>query len=142
MRALFIAGATISVLLAVALIRIGLRQWRNEGRPLSYWFRSGPMDAESRAGYDRGGLVLGIMVAFFAIVLGEGAIIGAPRHGQAVAWIVIGTAAVAGLVICVGLFTSIMYFNWPRFLVPPHLRDQPGAIAGRRHRRREHLPMM
>jgi hypothetical protein len=34
-----------------------------------------------------------------------------------------------------------MYFNRPRFLVPPHLRGELGAVAGRRRRRRNHLPM-
>jgi hypothetical protein len=33
---------------------------------------------------------------------------------------------------------SIALFNWPKFLVPPYLRDQPGAVSewlqGRRSR--------
>jgi hypothetical protein len=50
--------------------------------------------------------------------------------------------SVAGMVACLGLLLAITYINRPRFLVPPHLRGDPGAIAGRRRRRREHLPLM
>jgi hypothetical protein len=50
--------------------------------------------------------------------------------------------SVAGMVACLGLPLAITCINRPRFLVPPHLRGDPGAIAGRRRRRREHLPMM
>lgn len=44
--------------------------------------------------------------------------------------------AAAGLL---GLFLvqlPIVFFNRPRFAVPPHLRDEPGALAEMRARRR------
>jgi hypothetical protein len=102
-------------------------------------------DAESRAGYDRGSLALGIASAFFAIMCVDAALAG-PHFGRGTAlspvWISVGVVALAGLLTFTGLFTTIMNVNRPRFLVPPHLRGQPGAIAGRRRRRREHLPKM
>jgi hypothetical protein len=57
-------------------------------------------------------------------------------------WISAGAVALVGLLIFTGLFTTIMNFNRPRFLVPPHLRGELGAIAGRRRRRRDHRPLM
>jgi hypothetical protein len=133
------------VVLAVVDITFGVRQWRNVGRPLSYWLRGPLLDAESRAGYDRGSLVLGIALAFFAIMCFEGALAG-PHFGRGTAlgpgWLSAGGVALAGLLVFTGLFTTIMNFNRPRFLVPPHLRGELGAIAGRRRRRRDHRPLM
>jgi hypothetical protein len=36
---------------------------------------------------------------------------------------------VIGLFASLGMIATIMLFNRPRFAVPPHLRDQPGAVA-------------
>jgi hypothetical protein len=50
------------------------------------------------------------------------------------------TLLVIGLFVSLGMVATIMLFNRPRFAVPPHLRDQPGAVAewrgsgSRRHR--------
>jgi hypothetical protein len=126
--------------MAAASIWTGLRQWRGVGRPLSYWLRNGLMDAESRAGYDCGSLGLGLMSGFMAILCAcaDGAVRGLhPGKASAAFWF--NVVAVAGVIVLAGLFTGKMYR--PRFLVPPHLRGEPGAIAGRRRRRREHLPM-
>jgi hypothetical protein len=46
-----------------------------------------------------------------------------------------------GLVGLLGLFLfalPITFFNRPRFLVPPHQRDDPGAVAEWRRARRSH----
>jgi hypothetical protein len=139
------AVGVVLAIFGVVEIRFGVRQWRNVGRPLSYWLRGPLLDAESRAGYDRGSLALGIAFAFFAIMCVDGALAG--RHlGRGTAlgpvWISVGWVALAGLLIFTGLFTGIMEFNRPRFLVPPHLRGELGAIAGRRRRRRDHRPLM
>jgi hypothetical protein len=39
------------------------------------------------------------------------------------------TLLVIGLFVSLGMVGTIMLFNRPRFAVPPHLRDQPGAVA-------------
>ena len=141
MTAAYWAIGVMLVVFAVVDITSGVRQWRNVGRPLSYWLRGPLLDAESRAGYDRGSLVLGIASAFFAIMCADGALAG-PRLGRGTAlgpvWFYVGWPALAGLLVFTGLFTTIMNFNRPRFLVPPHLRGELGAIAGRRRRRRDH----
>lgn len=34
----------------------------------------------------------------------------------------------ANLIIGAILLITVTFFNWPKFVVPPHLRDQPGAL--------------
>ena len=99
------------------------------------------MDAETRSGYDRGSLALGSAFACFAIFFADLALAGRDL-GKGTALESVGMVALAGMLVFTGLFTSIMNFNWPWFLVPPHLRGEAGAIAGRRRRRREHKPLM
>ena len=78
MTAAYWAVGVMLVVFAVVDITFGVRQWRNAGRPLSYWLRGPLLDAESRAGYDRGSLALGIASAFFAIMCVDAALAG--RH--------------------------------------------------------------
>lgn len=137
------ASSALAAVLAIGAalsLRIGLRQWRSVGRPLSYWLRNSLFDAESRAGVDRGIVVFSSMCASLAAILAFGAA-GGSHLGSEIASIGV-LASLAALLISLGLFLDIMYFNRPRFLVPPHLRGELGAIAGRRRRRREHLPRM
>jgi hypothetical protein len=139
------AVGVVLALLAVMNLRFGARQWRNAGRPMSYWLRGPLLDAESRAGYDRGSVALGIAFASFAILCADAALAG--RHfgrGSALdtVWFCIAVVTLAAFIVFTGLFTTIMNFNRPRFLVPPHLRGELGAIAGRRRRRRDHQPLM
>ncbi len=97
------------------------------------------LDAESRAGYDRGCIALGaasILLAGFFVI---GALYGQHPHGVAGD---LGYATLAGMLVSMICFMTIMGFNRPRFLVPPHLRGELGSVAGRKRRRREHLPMM
>ncbi len=48
----------------------------------------------------------------------------------------VGMAVSAGaLLLGVIVHGSIVLFNRPQALVPPHLRDEPGALAERRQRR-------
>jgi hypothetical protein len=99
------------------------------------------MDAESRAGWNRGALAFGTAWTFFFIICVSMIFSGAhPGKGSAGVWV--DAVGLAGFLTFGGLFGSIVNFNRPRFLVPPHLRGQQGAIAGRRRRRRDHLPMM
>lgn len=139
------AVSAMLAIFAVTFVRLGLRQWRGVGRPPSYWLRGGPMDAESRAAYDRGALALGLACTFMTILCVDGALAGVSfGRGTALGpvWFSIAATAIVGMLIFIGMFTTIMYFNWPQLLVPPGLRADLGAIAGRRRRRREHQRMM
>jgi uncharacterized membrane protein HdeD (DUF308 family) len=141
MAVLFMVLAVIAAACGVGYLVLGVRQWQGKGHPLSYWMRSNTLkDAESRAGWDRSLVPAGLMCLSGAVLIGNGAISGArPPSGSAGAAIAIGS--LLALLFFAGLVLTIMNFNRPRFLVPPHLRGQLGAIAGRRRRRREHLPM-
>lgn len=140
MAVFFMVLAIIGAACGVWSLVLGVRQWQGKGHPLSYWLRYTLKDAESRAGWDRSLVPAGLLCLSGAVEIGNGAISGAqPHNGSAGAmiaiWSLLATMFFAGLVI------AIINFNRPRFLVPPHLRGQLGAVAGRRRRRREHLPM-
>ena len=138
--AAYYVAATITALCAVWFLRSGIQQWHGKGRPVSAWLQNGLMDNQTRAGYDRGSVVLGVMSACFTVLLGGAAVAGLPRHGAPVAEIAVLVVAIAGILITASAFLSIMWFNQPKFLVPPHVRCQPGSLAGRRQekRRAEH----
>jgi hypothetical protein len=51
---------------------------------------------------------------------------------ETVGWVVAAVAVLAGL----AAHVPILLYNRPRRLVPPHLRDEPGALAEWRARRR------
>jgi hypothetical protein len=122
---------------AVWWISTGARQWHGRGRPLSHWLGNGPFDMHALAGYDRGVLVLGVTSACFTVLLGGAAIFGLPQKSTPAAGIAVYTADIVVLLLSVAAFTTIYYYNWPRFLVPPALRGQAGVTAGRRRDRAE-----
>jgi hypothetical protein len=45
------------------------------------------------------------------------------------------TIAVVTLM-CLALAVIVMLFNWPKFAVPPYMRDEPGLLTVRKPRRR------
>lgn len=47
----------------------------------------------------------------------------------------LAVVAVATIPVCVFLEILVVLFNIPKFVVPPHMRSDPGAIAARRARR-------
>jgi hypothetical protein len=133
--------------LGVWALVITVRQWtgRRPGRPLSGRMGArtlyGRMDTEARRAYDRGGLAFGFMLFFFAVFIADIGIAGphlAEGSGCIVALSAIAGISFIGAMLSTVLFWSIKYFNRPKMLVPPRLRGEPGAIAGRR-RRRERL---
>jgi hypothetical protein len=130
--AAYYVTAAITALCAVWFLRSGIQQWHGKGRPASYWLQNGLMDDQTQAGYDRGSVVLGVMSACFTVLLGGAAVAGLPRHSAPAAEIAVFVVAIAGILITVAAFLGIMWFNQPKFLVPPHLRGQPGSLAGRR----------
>jgi hypothetical protein len=60
-------------------------------------------------------------------------------HLKGAAWaavrgvfITLAVAALASLVLAL----ILMLFNWPKFIVPPYMRDEPGLLAARKARQR------
>ena len=117
--------AVIAGLCAVWFIGTGVRQWRGHGRPLSSWMRTGMFDAHAKAGYDRGSLVLGTGFACFTVLLGGTALFGLPGKSTPATGIAVYGVAIAGIVVTATPFIGIYNYNWPKFLVPPHLRARP-----------------
>jgi hypothetical protein len=51
---------------------------------------------------------------------------------ETIGWI----TALAAMTLGFAVHIPVLLYNRPRWLVPPHLRDEPGALAERRARRR------
>jgi hypothetical protein len=74
-------------------------------------------------GYRRIILPAGLMFLSWAITFTAGERIG-PLVG------------LVGTIICVPLTVTVVLFNWPKRLVPPASRGEPGVLANRRARKR------
>jgi hypothetical protein len=98
------------------------------------------MDRETRAGMDRGGLIMGLEFAFFAVFLAAGAI-ALPRPGTGARLVVVpvGFSALFAMADCLVVAVSIIHFNRPKLLVPPQHRAELGAFGS--WRRRKGLPV-
>lgn len=130
----YVVAAVIAVAGAVVCIGVGVWMWRGVGWPLSYWLRNSPFHTpEGRAGLDRASLMEGVGLAFMAVGLVAGALAG-PRLGAEPDYVVV-VVAMTGVFVSFCLVVSIMFFNQPKFLVPPHLRAEPGILAFRRRER-------
>jgi hypothetical protein len=130
-----VAEVVVSLILAWVswyFIAASVRTWRGAGTPLSQRSATTLLDPEARAGVDRGGLVFGLGFGFLAVFLAGFALakgLHAPAHSRIVGGAL--SAAAVGMIICVGLGCTIVEFNWPKFLVPPRLRGEPGGLRGR-----------
>ena len=76
---------------------------------------------------------MGLMAVCMAIMLADFAFINfkSPAKGE----VLVAAAAVVGLVICAEFYSSILFFNRPKFLVPPRHRGELGAFAAQRRQR-------
>lgn len=127
------ASFVIPAVIGTLLTRWGLASWR---RQASFQPKLSLMRRSSRAGFERAFLVYGAFWYFIAampILLGASTV-HRPDTRPSMA------IAIAMLVVLVGTVTTgylaimIILFNRPRFLVPPHLRDQPGQLRQLRRR--------
>jgi hypothetical protein len=117
--------------LVVGATAVAARLWRApegwlEGRLSGIWPYGGP-------------LLRGFVRAFGAITIAAAAL----PLGLLAGWVV-GAEA---LIVCLGVFlvswgvaVSVALFNRPRFVVPPPLRQQPGALREWTSRRRADRP--
>lgn len=132
MRIVYGLLAVVCAALAVRFIWAGLQEWRGGGgRPLSQ--AGGLVGEQTRAAWDRSGLIMGLMAVFMAVMLAGGGIIN--FNDPVRAEVLVFAAAVVGLIICAGLYSSILFFNRPKFLVPPRHRGEMGAFAAQRRQR-------
>lgn len=127
---------------AAFFIFFGVRVWRNVGRPLSYYMRKSYLAPELRAAYDRAALTIGLTFGLLGILAFDVAAAGpnSRRPPPVVKWI--GGVGLVCMVTLGFLMASIFWINRPPFLVPPHLRDDPGIRpAGRRKRLERREPL-
>ena len=108
---------------------VARKVWRGESglsgdRPPEWWFL-GPATW-------RGVARAYIATVPFGLVIVAGAMIAELGGNEDLGMTIAALALLAGAVVHVG----IVLFNRPRALVPPHLRDEPGALAERRQRAR------
>lgn len=118
---------------------VARRHWRHQlaalDRPVPSWWPYG--------GALWRGWIRAAIVATMYVVVGGPVYFVVNLWGYDPPWptgfVTLYTVVVAGFTfVPLLLFFSVMLFSWPRFLIPPHLRDQPGAvsewISGRRRR--------
>jgi hypothetical protein len=122
-------------------LRMAARQWSGRGpaHPMMERMRANSaLDTESRLAFDRGLLPFGFMMLCLAIFIASlGIALPHMQQGrvQSAALSALAGLSFLALIVSVGLYLSVKYFNRPKMLVAPSLRDEPGVIAGRRRRR-------
>ncbi|MFF0295955.1 hypothetical protein ACFYST_21055 [Kitasatospora sp. NPDC004614] len=117
------------------LVRQGIRSWRGQ-TPSTFLARS--LAANVLAGGERALLVLGACGCFLGAMIGlggylsaAGVIGGTNPPPPAAALVVVLLILLVGVVTTSLTGIAIVWYNRPRFLVPPHLRDQPGIMSVR-----------
>jgi hypothetical protein len=114
------------------------RYWRNPSR---FYRRVSPQWWTYGDAFWRGfvrSLLASIIAGWFLVLGGFGIFLANGKTiDQAVpVWLGLGFFAFGFISL------SIAFFNWPKFLVPPSLRDQPGAVQEwLRHRRPRDKPL-
>ncbi len=138
---MLVADGLVAALLAtlsVYFIRAGLQEWRGIGTPLSQRSATYLMDPGTKAGLDRGGLIFGFGLAFMALMvacIGTALQFHHPSHETKLIVGTVCTVPAVAMTACIALGCSIIGFNWPKSLVPPQHRGEPGALMGRRRGR-------
>ena len=116
--------------LAVAVLaRAAVRIWRNQGlEPANVpMVRIVRMSEAGR--HAAGRAVVPFTCVYLALLVLVGAAAARPKSGggplTAIAFIAVGLLLLSWL-----LFLAVAWFNWPRLIVPPHLRSDVGLITG------------
>jgi hypothetical protein len=126
------AGTMISALyccfVAIWMLVSGVRVWRDPTSFSPAWMRTFPFTDGFRDGFHRGRIAGGAAHAFMAVMMVSGIIVARddPDISATVKW----SSIVSSIGTVVSFLTSafIVWFNRPRFLVPPHLRGQSGTF--------------
>jgi hypothetical protein len=126
---LYAAGLIFAILfLGVIYTLVARKVWHGESGldgnvPPEWWF----LGQASWRGVARAYIASGpFVLLFFA-----GALVAETTDAYDVGMAVSAGALLLGVIV----HGSILLFNRPKALVPPHLRDEPGALAERRQRR-------
>ena len=104
-----------------------IRAWRDPDYARAVLFFSRSSNPAVRRGHVRG------LVPFAALTVSIGMLVFAGAAGTVVPgvegsrWIALG--ALALFFLCLGLHFAIVWFNQPRFLVLPHMRDEIGTVT-------------
>lgn len=134
---LYLLALVICVVYGFIAVRISVAQWRGSltaGIPMYRGVPAGGTDRQL-VGMRRAYLPTGLACLFLAVVILFG-MLGLYNPGRlTVAWAVVVSVALAGLVFFGGCSACIVWFNRPKFLVPPNRRDQASAFADWRSER-------
>jgi hypothetical protein len=117
-----------SVVMGTVLVRRGVVSWRHQVS-FARRLRAVPLATTEKAGLERAFLTGGVFHYFLAALMAIVAYLSIAPMTATVA--ILALVVLAGVVICGWLCITISMFNRPRFLVPPHLRGQPGALSRR-----------
>jgi hypothetical protein len=116
------------IVMGTVLLRRGVASWRHQ-MSFARRLRAVPLATAEKAGLERAFLTGGVFHYFLAALMAIVAYLSVARMTAPVA--ILALVALAGVVISGWLCITISMFNRPRFLVPPHLRGQPGALSRR-----------
>jgi hypothetical protein len=111
---------------AVFSCRQAVRAWRDPDYARGIFFPNPSSDPAVRRGHVRGLVPLaGFLVSIGIVVLISAVAAGLPSaEGRGLA-----IAAFMPFFLCIGLHCTILWFNWPKFLVLPHMRDEIGTVT-------------
>ncbi|MGW5669683.1 hypothetical protein [Micromonospora sp. NPDC003776] len=122
-----------------ALVRLGVRSWRQHSAP-GGGMQGIPFTDGFRAGFERATPIfgvfhylLGVLIAVGGGLRATGRLAAAPqRLPEALAVLLL--ALLVGVVGSAWAGIAVIWFNRPRWVVPPHLRGQPGSFWSLRRR--------
>jgi hypothetical protein len=117
-----------AMVMGTVLVRRGVASWRHQVS-FARRLRAVPLATAEKAGLERAFLTGGVFHYFLAALMAIAAYLSIAPMTATVA--ILALVVLAGVVICGWLCITISMFNRPRFLVPPHLRGQPGALSRR-----------
>jgi hypothetical protein len=132
MNVVDLLGIACFAVVGTVFLRFARRSWR-ERFSFAHRMRLVPLPDDFKTGMER---AFGVTAAFFYLLGATGvAVLATPSDmSSAPVWegVVLG-ALIVSVLLSVALMMMIIWFNRPRFLVPPHMRDQHGTVSfGRR----------
>jgi ACR3 family arsenite efflux pump ArsB len=131
MNVVDLLGTAAFAVMGTVFLRLARRSWR-ERFSYAYRMRLVPLPDDFKTGMER---AFAVASAFFYLLCATGvAVLATPSGASSTPlWAGVLLAVLIVLVLLsVALMFAIIWFNRPRFLVPPHMREQPGTVGSRR----------
>ena len=124
-------------LVAVTLVLLIVRLWRGESKvaeTLEIGFAATPFRGDVKHGMVRGIVPLAAQIVFIIATVVSAVAGMSSWHGgtKLTPLMLIALANLIAMLVAFVLHFSVIYFNRPRWLVPPFMRHEPGVIEGRR----------